>query len=416
MNASTRAEYLDLLGWMVARTRLGMKPGLETTRELMARLGDPQAGLRSVQVAGTNGKGSTSRMLQAILSSQGLRAGLFTSPHLVCVRERFVIGDEAMPEADFVRLSRRIRPEAEAIGATFFEICTALAVLWFVERGVDVAVLETGLGGRLDSVTALPAEGLVLTGVDLDHTQLLGDTVEKIWREKIAAMRPGRSVFTRETDPVLRQILSEEAGRHGSPVVECRTPAPLDPPLEGTHQAGNLALVWAAARMLLGREPEVAPVAQAFAGMVWPGRAQRIAGTPEVLLDVGHNPQAITALRATLGERPFVLLFGCMADKDWREVLSMLAPKAAGCHWLPLETSRAARPEALRDVFGGTVHGSVEAAWEAACAQAKRAGLPVLVCGSFHTVGAAMRCLHGEGRLDYWPRGIEPDPEVPGLG
>lgn len=401
---------------MVGRTRLGMKPGLETTRELMARLGDPQAALRSIQVAGTNGKGSTSRMLQAILSSQGLRVGLFTSPHLVCVRERFVIGDEAMPEADFVRLVRRIRPEAEATGATFFEICTALGVLWFVERGVDVAVMETGLGGRLDSVTALPAEGLVLTGVDLDHTQLLGDTVEMIWREKVAAMRPGKPVFTRELDPGLRQILSNEAQACGAPVVGCLDRAPLDPPLEGGHQAGNLALAWSAATHLLGRAPETAPVRAVFSRMLWPGRAQRIAGSPEVLLDVGHNPQAIAALLATLGGRPFVLLFGCMADKDWREVLGMLVPEAAGAHWLPLETSRAARPEVLAEAFGGMAHGTVESAWEAACLQAKAAGIPLVVCGSFHTVGRAMRSLHGEGRLDYWPRGIEPDPEVPGLG
>lgn len=401
---------------MVGRTRLGMKPGLETTRELMARLGNPEVGLRSIQVAGTNGKGSTSRMLQAILTSQGLRAGLFTSPHLVCVRERFVIGDEAMPASDFVRLARRIRPAAEAVGATFFEICTALAVLWFRERGVEIAVLETGLGGRLDSVTALPAEGLILTGVDLDHTQLLGGTVEAIWREKIAAMRPGRPVFTRESDPVLRQILSNHAEVSGSPVVECFEPAPVAVPLRGDHQTGNLALAWSAARMLLGREPQLQPVAEAFARMVWPGRSQRIAGSPEVLLDVGHNPQAIGALLETLGQEPFVLLFGCMADKDWREVLSMLVPRTGGVHWLPLETPRAARPEVLAEAFGGRIHATAEGAWKAACAQAGEAGLPLVVCGSFHTVGMAMRCLHGEGRLDYWPRGIVPDPEVPGLG
>lgn len=416
MTASTHEETLDLLGWMVGRTRLGMKPGLETTRELMARLGDPQVALRSIQIAGTNGKGSTSRMLQTILSSQGVRAGLFTSPHLVCVRERFVIGDEAMPEADFVRLARRIRPEAEATGATFFEICTALAVLWFVEQGVEIAVLETGLGGRLDSVTALPAEGLVLTGVDLDHTQLLGDTVEKIWAEKIAAMRPGKPVFTRELDLNLRQILSNTAAEAGAPVVDCLAYAPLDPPLAGEHQEGNLSLAWSAATQMLGRVPEVAAVRAAFAQMVWPGRAQRISGVPEVLLDVGHNPQAIGALIETVGDEPFVLLFGCMADKDWREVLGMLVPRAFACHWLPLATPRAARPETLAEAFGGTAHLEAAHAWEAAVAQAKAEGMPLVVCGSFHTVGEAMRRLHAQGRLEYWPTGIEPDPEVPGLG
>jgi dihydrofolate synthase/folylpolyglutamate synthase len=416
MTASTREEYLDLLGWMVGRTRLGMKPGLETTRELLARLGHPERGMRAIQIAGTNGKGSTSRLLQTILASQGLRVGLFTSPHLVCVRERFVIGDEAMPEAEFVRLVRGLRPAAEATGATFFELCTVLAVLWFAARKVDVAVMETGLGGRFDSVTALPAEGLVLTGVDLDHVQILGDTVEKIWIEKIAAMRPGRPVFTRETRPELRGILSHEAASRGCPVVECLEDAPLAPPLEGMHQAGNLALAWNAARSLLGREPLSGPVESAFAAMCWPGRAQRVAGDPEVRLDVGHNPQAIAALAAAFGKQPFVLLFGCMADKDWQAVLALLSPGALGVHYLPLDTPRAARPEALAAVFAGEAHGTVASAWAAAAAQAREAGVPLVVCGSFHTVGAAMRCLHEEGRLEFWPQGIVPDPEVPGLG
>ena len=416
MTSLVRARYLELLSWMTGRTRLGMRPGLETTRELLQGLGNPQRGLRAVQVAGTNGKGSTSRFLQGLLMSQGWKVGLFTSPHLVCVRERFLIGDRAIPEETCAELLERIRPVAEATGATFFEICTALAVLWFVQERVDFAVLETGLGGRLDSVTALPAEGLLLTGASLDHTALLGDTVEAIWKEKMAAARPDRPIFAIRQSEGLDGILSEHARSLGCELVWCDR-APVRSGLEGEHQTRNLALAWQAATRLLGRAPDLTAAQARLDGLVWPGRWQWLEGTPRILLDVGHNPQAMEMLARKLAGSGAVLLFGCMADKDWRQALVMLTPVASTIHLMPLATSRAATPAQLAQVFPQTKpYGEAKGALLHALAEASEKGTFLVIAGSFHTVGTAMRELHSMGRGGFWPEGVVPDPEVPGVG
>ncbi len=413
-----RESYSGLLNWMMARAQIGMHPGLETMRRLLAALGHPESGVRMVQVAGTNGKGSTCRLLQAVLSAHGWRTGLFTSPHIVCLRERFIIGDEAVPEAECAALLAEIRPAAEVVNASFFEICTALAVLWFRRREVDFAVMETGLGGRFDSVTALPAEALLLTGASLDHTAILGNTVEAIWGEKVAALRPGRPVFTPPQQESLMRILQERAGAEGSRVICCREPAPLNPPLAGPGQRRNLDLAWRAAAFLLGREPDAAAVRRVFTRLIWPGRLQHLAGNPEVVMDVGHNPEALGLVTAEMAGRRPVLLFACMADKDWPTGLAeLVAGGLSGIHLFPLPTARAERPENIAARFPeAKLHGSAAAAWEAATEAARAQGVPVLVCGSFRTVEAVQRHLLEQGHYAFWPEGIVPDPEVPGLG
>jgi dihydrofolate synthase / folylpolyglutamate synthase len=417
MTSSDRTRYLELLEWMTGRTRLGMRPGLETTRDLLAKLGNPQDGLRAVQVAGTNGKGSTSRFLQGLLSSQGWKVGLFTSPHLVCVRERFLIGDVAIPESVCADLLERIRPVAEEVGATFFEICTVLAVLWFVEENVDFAVLETGLGGRLDSVTALPVEALLLTGVSLDHMALLGDTVEAIWNEKIAAARPQTPIFAIRQSGQLDAILETHATALGCDVVWCDQAAPVHPGLDGEHQSRNLALAWRAAVNLLGRAPNIVKAQLQLDTLMWPGRWQWLEGSPRILLDVGHNPQAMELLARKLVGTDAVVLFGCMADKDWRTALSMLMPVSSSVHLMPLATARAASPEQLAAVFSqATPYHEAKDAVSQALADASKKGTFLVITGSFHTVGTALRELHALGRGNFWPEGIVPDPEVPGLG
>ncbi len=403
---------------MTRRARMGMRPGLETMRELLAALGHPEKGLVAVQVAGTNGKGSTSRLLQAILSSQGLRTGLFTSPHIVCLRERFLIGEEAISEIECADLLEELRPAAESCQASFFEICTALAVLWFQRRGVDLAVLETGLGGRLDSVTALPAQGLLLTGASLDHTAILGNTVEAIWTEKVAALRPGKPIFTPPQPESLRVILDAAAAKAQCEVVWCDQPAPLEPPISGEGQRRNLDLAWGAACRLLGRVPHPQAVAESLSRLPWPGRVQRLPGTPEVVLDVGHNPEALELLGREIRETRPVLLFACMADKDWPHALGYLIEAGlTELHLFPLATGRAEDPQRIAGYFPqAIVHPDPQTAWIAAERRAREANVPVLVCGSFHTVGALQRLLQAQGRYAFWPEGIVPDPEVPGLG
>lgn len=370
-------------------------------------------------MAGTNGKGSTCRFSHRLLSHAGLRTGLFTSPHMVCVRERFVLGEEAISETEFVDLLERVVPVSEEIGATYFETLTAMAAVWYRERGVDAVVLETGLGGRLDSTTAFPAEVCAVAQVGLDHELLLGDTVDKIWREKIAILRPGKPLVTGQSDPALLaelHRLAEERG--GEAVVLDRSRRLRIPGLpDGEVQEDNLLLAVRASERFLGRAIAREEIESALHGMRWPGRFEHVPGLPEVVLDVGHNPDAARRLAEQVGVTRPVLLFGAMADKNWRQVLSHLVPICRAAHFAPLELARAERPETMaRFRPEGVAHASFDQAWEAALADAERADAPVLVAGSFHMVGQAARRLWAGHRYRFWPDGIVPDPEIPGMG
>jgi len=403
----------------MGRIVAGIRPGLETTQELLARLGHPEAGLKCIHVAGTNGKGSTCRMAHRFLSNAGLRTGLFTSPHMVCVRERLILGEEAVSETEFVDLVERVLPHAEAIGATYFEALTVMGALWFAERGADAVVLETGLGGRLDSTTAFPAEVCAVAQVGLDHVAILGDTVEKIWREKIAILRPGKPLLTCETrEPLLDELRELARVRGGSAVqIDLADKFRPDGLPSGAVQERNLLLAVRSVETFLGRKLTIAAIEASLSGMRWPGRFERVAGRPEVVLDVGHNPDAAIELANLAAPLRPVLLFGAMADKNWREVLASLVPACSTVHLVPLDLPRAERPQTIAAAFPGAIpHPSYEAAWNAALREAASIGVPVLVAGSFHTVGQAARLLWSEGRYRFWPNGVEPDPQLPGMG
>lgn len=384
----------------------------------MGRLGDPQADLRCVHVAGTNGKGSTCRMLHRILSHAGLRAGLFTSPHLVCVRERFVIGEEAISETEFVQLVEEVLPHVQATGATYFEMLTAMGALWFSRGGVDALVLETGLGGRLDSTTAFPAEVCVVAQVGLDHCAILGDTVEKIWEEKIAIARPGKPLVTLETRPALVASLAMLAKDRDVQVVRPEVESVSVPGLpSGPHQIGNFALARTAAERFLGRPMNLSEIDSSLRGMRWPGRWERVDGTPEVILDVGHNPDAAQALSELASLAGPVVVYGTASDKDWKAVMESLSESAKEIHLVPLPVARGEDPLRIASIFPEAIpHASFAEGWASACLQARELGVPLLACGSFHLVGQALRALMGEGRYEVWPRGIVPDPGLPGMG
>lgn len=371
-----------------------------------------------MHVAGTNGKGSTCRMLHRILSRAGLRTGLFTSPHLVCVRERFVIGEEAISEAEFVEIVDQVHPLAVATGATYFEMLTAMGAVWFAGRGVDAVVLETGLGGRLDSTTALPAEVCVVAQVGLDHCAILGDTVEKIWAEKIAIARVGKPVVTLETRPALVAALAELAKERNVEIMHPEVDSEPVPGLpSGPHQLGNFALARTAAELFLGRKLFGVELAESLQGMRWPGRWERVEGDPLVILDVGHNPDAAQALSALASDAHPVVVYGTASDKDWKSVMECLSKSAARIHLVPLPVARGEDPLRIAGLFPNAfAHATFSAGWESACKQARELGVPVLACGSFHLVGQAVRVLMGDGRYEVWPRGILPDPALPGMG
>jgi len=270
----------------------------------------------------------------------------------------------------------------------------------------------------LDSVTALPAQGLLLTGASLDHTAILGNTVEAIWTEKVAALRPGKPIFTPPQPESLRVILDAAAAKAQCEVVWCDQPAPLEPPISGEGQRRNLDLAWGAACRLLGRVPHPQAVAESLSRLPWPGRVQHLPGTPEVVLDVGHNPEALELLGREIREIRPVLLFACMADKDWPHALGYLIEAGlTELHLFPLATGRAEDPQRIAGYFPqAIVHPDPQTAWIAAERRAREANVPVLICGSFHTVGALQRLLQAQGRYAFWPEGIVPDPQVPGLG
>ena len=405
----------------------GVKLGLERMRLLLAELGDPQRRLPAVLVAGSNGKGSTSALLAAMASAGGYRTGLYTSPHLESVEERLRIDGRAVPLERLGGLLDRVVGAAErATGEppTYFEALTAAAFLWMAAEEVELAVLEVGMGGRLDATnTADPVLSLV-TSISLEHREHLGDTLAAIAREKAGILRPGRPALAWVEEPealaAIREVAAEVGADLGSAAelvrVESRkdmkdgqrvhltTPAGsyhLATRLVGPHQVRNLGLAVLAAEALAGLgwpRLDAAAVAMGAARCRWPGRLETIVlpGGRRVLLDAAHNPEASQVLAAwleRLGE-PYDLLFGVLGDK---EVSGMLAPLARRARRVLLTTpaSDRARPASdLRAWLPEGVAATIEPELGIALERGLAPGAPTLVaCGSIYLIGAVRRLL-----------------------
>jgi dihydrofolate synthase/folylpolyglutamate synthase len=410
--------------------------GLERIGAALAALGNPQGRFPAVLVAGTNGKGSTCSFLHAALSrAHGPgKVGLYTSPHLVSFRERIRIGDEPVSDDDLdaavARLLAAYPPARDPEGPghlTFFEAATAVAFDLFARAGVRLAVLEVGLGGRLDA-TNVPGTNLVATAVTklgLDHTAFLGGSIGAIAGEKAAIARPGVPLVSAPLSPEARGVLEARAREVGAPLVEVGRDVDLVPGedglayrgtrwridgirigLLGAHQRENAAVALAileAAEGALGADPATAR--EGLAAARWPGRLEVVAEGPRVILDGAHNPDGAHVLAAALrelwpGERPQIV-FGVLGDKDRREIIRTLAPLGAAFHVCAPPSPRAV-PAAevageLRRASGveAVAHPSVEGAIEAARARAGSHGT-VLICGSLYLIGEARRLLRGD--------------------
>ena len=349
----------------------GMRPGLERIEALLEAIGNPERAMTLVQVAGTNGKGSVSAMLAAALRSSGRRVGLYTSPHLVDLRERIRVGGAPIPESDVVDGMEALGSLVARLDATMFETLTALALDYFAREGVEVAVLETGLGGRLDSTSVgLPAVE-VITRIDLDHEAYLGSTLEAIAREKAAIIRSGVALSARQ-EPAVEAELARRAFERAVPLlVEGRDLAvrvrratlegqwlDFEGPgwrvddvrcaLLGVFQPGN-ALLAAAAAHALGASD--AAIRDGLTGVRWPGRFQLIRAMPPVIVDGAHNPAGARALAASLAAyfpgRRGTLVVGISADKNMAGILGALVPLAERVICTAADHPRAASPEAL---------------------------------------------------------------------
>jgi len=430
-------RYAELIGGLFPRLSGGVRWGLERTEALLGSVGDPHQRFRSIHIGGTNGKGSVSATLASILQASGKRVGLYTSPHLCTFRERIQIDGGAVGEEAVIGAAERLWPEIEERGASFFEATTAIAFDIFAREGVEIAVVEVGLGGRLDSTNLIDPEVVVITNVGLDHLDLLGPDLETISREKAGIIKPGVPVITGALDPRAIAILGGYADRVGAPfyqfdrggvndlvLSEWGTTFTLQTdlwgelalrtPLLGHHQADNVGLALGALSLLDPAErPDPSQIEEGLALTRLPGRVEweRIDGL-DWIFDVAHNREGLAALRKTLFDlplpRPLRAVIGILKDKEWAVMVEYLLDfvdhliltrpvSAPGDRaWDPWEV-RTQFPSERVEVI--TELGSALAE---ASARGEREGGTTLVTGSFHTVGDALALL---GRAPY---GVDP--------
>ena len=445
------------LGHELARTP-SHKFDLAHMRVLLRALGNPQDKFRSVLIAGTNGKGSTAATLASILEAAGQRTGLYTSPHLVRINERIRVHGKEISDEDFSAVYESVEEAARRLVAggelpwhpSFFEMLTAMAFLHFARAGVALAVLEVGMGGRLDATNVVEPLVAVITDIALDHQKFLGNTIAEIAREKAGIIHAGGTVVLLPQHPEANDVLGkavEERGaravsatpymppvtpeaedashsmvrvrgcgprvynvrRNRYPVEVMGTAIEVDSPLTGRHQLRNLALAIAAAVELnnFGVKVAAGDIARGIRDTRWPGRLQQVPGSPELLLDVAHNPAGAWALRAALSARyggsetqppaPITLVFGILRDKAVSEVVDILFPLAEKVIATHADNPRSATAEEI--ATAGTRSGAeveqaatVREALQRAKAITSAEGV-IVVTGSIYVVGEALREL-----------------------
>jgi len=441
MSYETAVASMFALGHELAQTP-SHKFDLDHMRVLLAALGHPEKSLPSVLIAGTNGKGSTAATLASILQNSGLKTALYTSPHLMRLNERIRIDGEEISDDDFAALHKEVDRAAEDLvergklpwHPSFFEMMTAIAFRQFAREDVDIAVLEVGMGGRLDATNVVEPVVSVITDISLDHQKFLGNTVGEIAREKVGILRRGGIAVTLPQQPEANDVIGNtilELGATGVTAVAYVPPVspgstdylkaaayryPLqvmgkqimvESPLVGRHQLRNVALAIAAAVELTkqgfaGITP--AAIEQGIRETRWPGRFQVLpprSGWPEIILDVAHNPAGAWALRSALserlGDRPLIFVFGAMRDKAISEMTEILFPLARQVIATRPDNPRSASPEEIRKAGERTgadirTAGDVESALNLG-RETAAADDVIVVTGSIYLVGEVMRRL-----------------------
>jgi dihydrofolate synthase/folylpolyglutamate synthase len=408
--------YAEAVEYLYSLQKFGARLGLDTTWQLAAMAGNPQERLRFIHVAGTNGKGSTCAMLEAIYRAAGYKVGLFTSPHLISFAERIQINRKLIPEAEVARLANDVRRDIEAIGsATLFEATTIMALRWFEENRVDIVIWETGLGGRLDSTNIVTPLASVITNIALDHEKWLGNTVAEIAREKAGIIKAGVPVIAGVENEEASRVIQEVADAIGAEVIRA-SPATDDfaLSLNGQHQRKNAAVALAVAKRLRDALPvNDQTMEAALRGVQWAGRFD-VRG--KFILDGAHNPDGARALRLALEQKfpgaQFVFIVGILADKDIGAMAREIAGVASRILTVAVHSERAADAALLAEVFrAANPLASVEACISIGDALAKSQDEPrVVITGSLHFIGEAMQLLGletGQGNergLNDWTR------------
>ncbi|HMK48898.1 MAG TPA: folylpolyglutamate synthase/dihydrofolate synthase family protein, partial [Thermodesulfovibrionales bacterium] len=361
-------SYDETIAYLYSLQKYGIKFGLENIRKLSSALGNPHKSFQTIHVAGTNGKGSTSAIIASILQSSGMRVGLFTSPHLISFTERIRINSEQIPEEVVVRLASEIKDIAsrcEDLQPTFFKVVTAIALLWFQRQKVDTAVMEVGMGGRLDATNIIEPLVSVITDISIDHKDFLGSTLGEIAREKAGIIKNGVPVVSSDQGSEAAEVIIKAAKATDSPlylygrdfsaslkdVDESGTifdysDGPLQlkdlfVPLPGEHQTKNSSIAIKAATIFLdsigvhSQSTLRDLIRNGLESTKWPGRAELIRGNPCFLIDGAHNPAAANALAETIKKvflkkyKKIIMVLGIMSDKDIQGIMKPLLPLAS---------------------------------------------------------------------------------------
>ncbi|HEU4836783.1 MAG TPA: folylpolyglutamate synthase/dihydrofolate synthase family protein [Pyrinomonadaceae bacterium] len=409
MNFQEAVDYLLSLG----HETLAIKLGLRNTELLLTALDNPERAFPSVQIAGTNGKGSTAAMLESICRAAGIKTGLYTSPHLVSITERIKISGLEITREEFAACATAVRDVSEQLEArpTFFEQVTAIALVAFRNAGIELAILETGLGGRLDSTTAANANIVAITQIALDHQEYLGNTIVSVAAEKAAIIRPGvRAVIGKQQDREALEVLLQRCKKTGvTPILVDSIAEPVTPALRGRHQLENAAVAIQLAGLLreTGFDIPHSATVHGLETVQHPGRLELIPHRPAFLIDGAHNPAGAESLRAYLDEfalSPLTLVFGAMRDKQLEQIGKILFPLADLLVLTTVRNPRSATVEVLEPIARRYAKGRIlktddsAAALQTALANTPTGGM-ICVAGSLYLAGELRpEIIHLQGR------------------
>ena len=432
--------YAAAVNYLYGLQKHGIKLGLDNTISLLSLLDNPQNYFQSIHIAGTNGKGSTSAVIASILQAAGFRTGLFTSPHLVSFTERIRVNNEEITEREVIELTEEIRSTIEGSGLnpTFFEFVTAMGFLYFKRKNIDWAVVETGMGGRLDATNVLLPEASVITSIGYDHREFLGDTLSAIAEEKAGIIKNGVPVITSAQEPSVMDVIKKKAdekesrlfvyGRDFSAAIKTEDANRSvfnyygDSNLEdvvislpGRHQVLNAALTLKTVEVISQKTlPHTsslnpATIRAGLGNIKWHGRLEFVSKEPPILIDGAHNPSAAEILADSLKEiflrayRRIILIIGVMSDKDIRGIMAPLLPLAAEIILTASAYERAASP----DVLEGHTLSLGFSCRKAQCVadaitmarEIYSEGDLIVITGSFYTIGEVKEILCGRGIL-----------------
>ena len=373
--------YREAVKDLSARHMFGIKLGLQNITNIMERLGNPQREFQSVHIAGTNGKGSTAAILSSLFTAQGLTTGLYTSPHISSVRERFRINGSCIKPAEFAELYSEVIQHINDIPATFFEITTALAFLYFRRQNADAAAIEVGMGGKFDATNIIIPDCSIITNIGYDHQEYLGSTLEQITGEKCGIIKQNIPVVSGVELPELQQIITKIAQERDAPLYESRQLVRLENvqltpenstfdvhvqgtsikqvsfPLAGAYQLANIRTALAAYAVVNGGDikPHITHIKKGLSETVWAERFSLYRKNPTVIIDVAHNESGFRALTENIMKlfpgKKVLLMVGMKADKNCRQALAPILPLCREGIGIPISGEKGISPHTFRDVF-----------------------------------------------------------------